>query len=185
MQQSSVSDFEHFALKVEKHIAAKVKKSKESAELYQVQKNQEAEDETERWLKQKHSEWEAELKAQEQQGKRAIADEVGQRWSAFIKESEAALGKAFELQLQDQFPSLVKCFVTWISKHYKTGIFILPNNYSAWIDKERFGVELSQEEKIIFRSDNLYIEYSVEQIIEELKEEINATIHLKESSWAV
>ena len=188
MPKSSVSDFELFALKVEKHIAVKVKKSEEGDIAYCLQKEEEALKETETWLRQKHAEWKLELSMREQQERKVIAGEIDRKWSVFKKEFEAAAKKALKKQLEKEFPSLVECFVVWASKHYKTGTFTLSEAYSVWVDRERFEVQISQEEKIIFRSDNLYIEYSVERMIEELKEEINAVMHdssSKEDLWPV
>lgn len=171
MPKYSVSDFELFALKVKEHIAAKVKKSEEESLAYRLQKREENIQEAENWLKQKRTEWKLELAAREQQERRAIAEEMDQKWSLFRKEAESAVKESLEKRLKEEFPVLAKCFILKISKQYQKGVFIMPEVYSEFVDRERFDLKICQEEEIIFKQDNLYIEYSVERIIEELKEE--------------
>ncbi|MEA3456294.1 MAG: hypothetical protein U9R26_07275 [Campylobacterota bacterium] len=182
MPKSSVSDFELFALKVEEHIASRVKKSKEESSEYRLQKEEENIQEAENWLKQKRTEWKLELAAREQQEKRTIAETVSRQWSLFRKEAEREVKEALKRRLEEEFPILAKCFITLVSKQYETGIFRMPETYSESIDRERFDLELCREEKIVFELGNLYIEYSVERIMEELKSEI---VDLKEDTWQV
>ncbi len=183
MPKSSVSDFELFALKVEENIAAKVKKSEEDSAAYRLQKEAKALQETEKWFKQKHTEWKLELTAREQLERRVIAEEIDQQWSLFKKESEKAVKKSLEKRLEEEFPILIKCFVAWVSKQYQTGVFIAPAAYDKLVNVEKYDLEVCREEKIVFRQDNLYIEYSVERIMEELKDEIIAMMHFKEDPW--
>ena len=183
MPKSSVSDFEQFARKVEEHIAAKVKKSEEDSVAYRLQKEEEALRESEKWLKQKRSEWNIELNSMEQQGKRAITEDIGQQWSAFKKESERAVIEGLKKRLEEEFPILAKCFIAWVSQQYQTGVFIAPVAYGELVNSEKFDLEVCSEEKIVFRQNNLYIEYSVERIMEELKDKMTKMMHSMEHSW--
>jgi hypothetical protein len=180
LPKSSVSDFELFALKVKEHIAAKVKKSEEDNTAYRLQKEEESLQETEEWFKRKRAKWKLELTMREQQERRAISEEIDQKWSFFKKESERAIKEGLEKRLEEEFPLLAKCFILRVSKQYQTGVFIMPAAYNGLVDGEKFNLEVCQEEKIVFRQDNLYIEYSIERIMEELKDEI---MHPKEDSW--
>lgn len=174
MPKSSVSDFELFALKVEEHIAAKVKKSEEDSAAYRLQKEEESLQETETWFTQKRTEWELELNAKEQQERRAIEDDISQQWSLLKKESERAVKETLRKRLKEEFPVLAKCFIASISKQYQAGVFIIPEVYSKLVNRERFDLEICQEEILIFKQGNLYIEYSIERITEELKGEMTA-----------
>ncbi|MEA3418746.1 MAG: hypothetical protein U9Q90_05040 [Campylobacterota bacterium] len=185
MPVSSVSDFERFALKVKKHITDKVKKSEEDVSAYALQEEEKSLRETEKWLQQVRSEWEHELNAREQQGLRTISDEVNREWSTFRKEREMALKKAVEERLGQSFPLLAECFIAWVLKNYKTGSFTLPKAYGMLINREGFDVRTCEEKQVIFSSENLYIEYSVERIIEELNDEIAVCMHFEEDLWPV
>jgi len=183
LPKSSVSDFERFALKVEEHIAARVKKSEEERSAHRLQKKERSLRETEKCMQQKRSDWKLELTARERQDRRAIADEAAQQWSAFKKESEVAVKEGLKIRLEKEFPSLVECFVKWASQEYEKGIFIMPAVYHALVNRERFELQASQKNTIIFRNNNLYIEYSVERIMEELKSEMTAMMHFEEDPW--
>ena len=183
MPESSVSDFELFALKVKENIAAKVKKSEEESVAYCLQKEEEALQKTEKWFTQKYAGWKRELTAREQQERRAITEEIDQKWSLFKKDAERAVKESLEKQLEEEFPLLAKCFIVWVTKQYQTGVFIMPEIYSEVVNRERFDLEVCREEKIVFRQDNLYIEYSVERIMEELKDEMTTALHFKEDLW--
>lgn len=183
MPVSSVSDFERFALKVKKHIADKINESEKDASFYALRKEEKSAQETEKWLQQARSEWKHELNAREQQEHRAISDEVNREWSTFRKEREMELREAIKEQLGQSFPLLAECFIAWVLQNYETGRLTLPKAYSVHIDTERFNVHTCEEKQVIFESGNLYIEYSVERIIEELNDEITASMHFEEDPW--
>ena len=185
MQISSVSDFERFALKSEKSIAAKVKKSEESASEYALQKSEATLRETELWRELSAAEWKQELYARQQQGERAVADEVNRQWSTFKKERKTALKAALRLRLQKEFPALAECFTLWVSRNYKTGTLTMPKAFTASVDRKQFEVRECEEEQVVFASGNLYIEYSVERIIDELGDEIAQQMHFEENEWPV
>ncbi len=180
MLRSSVSDFSDFANKVEGHIAAKVKTIEEEASIYMFQTKKETGMEAEQWLQYKRSEWKQELQAKERQEIRMIRDEADQMWSAFKNKAQARVRDKVKNRLKEQFPVLVECFIAWISQHRQRGIFFLPQAYSALVDTKKFRVETTEENAVIFRHDNLYIEYSVERIIEELQGEMTAMLHFEE-----
>ena len=183
MQISSVSDFERFALKTEQSIATKVKKSEENTSLYVLQKEESTLRELQEWRELSTAEWKQELYAREQQGERAIADEINRQWSAFKKERKRALEVTLKTRLQDEFPALAACFITWVSHNYKTGSFTLNSSFTALVDNKQFDIHECEKEQVIFASGNLYIEYSVERIIEELGDEIAKQMHFEENEW--
>ncbi len=183
MPISSVSDFERYALKSKKRIAAKVKKSEDEASAYALEKEKEAQQETERWLQQSRSEWKRELSARQKQGKRGVSDEVKRQWSAYKKERKQALESALRVRLAEAFPALAECFIDWVSQNYETGVLIMPKAYAASVKTERFDLHESKKEQVVFTSGNLYIEYSVERIIEELGDDIVSSMHFEEGPW--
>lgn len=183
MQISSVSDFERFALKTEQSIAAKVKKSEDDASLYALQKEASSLQELERWKVLSAAEWKQELYAREQQGERAVADEVNTQWSAFKKERKTAIKTALKARLQQEFPALAACFVAWVSRNYKTGTFTMNRSFMALVESEKFEVRECEKEQVVFTSGKLYIEYSVERIIDELGDEIAQQMHFEENEW--
>ncbi|MGB6018646.1 MAG: hypothetical protein WBF77_03525 [Sulfurimonadaceae bacterium] len=183
MQISSVSDFERFALKTKKSIATKVKRAEDDASLYALQKEEAALREIELWRELSRKEWKQELYAREQQGERAVADEVNRQWSAFKKERKTALKEALKARLQQEFPAMAACFVAWVSHNYETGTFTMAKAFMASVDREQFDLRECEEEQVVFASGNLYIEYSVERIIEELGDEITQYMHFEENEW--
>lgn len=183
MPVSSVSDFERFSVKVQKSISNKVKKIEEDSSSYAIKEEKKALLETKVWQQQVRSEWKHELNAMERQGQSDIADEVKQALSIFRKNHEMALKKALEERLEQSYPLLVECFISWVVKNYETGIFTLPKIYEQFIDKEKFDVHITEGKEVIFSNGNLYIEYSVKRIIEELNDDIIACIHSEENSW--
>jgi len=182
---SSVSDFERFALKTEQSIATKVKRSEESAALYALQKEASTLQESVRWRELSAAEWKQELYARKQQGERTVADEVNRQWSAFKTERKRALKAALKARLQEEFPALATCFIAWVSRNYKRGKFTMHPSFMEAVESELFEVDVCEQEQVIFASGNLYIEYSVERIIEELGNEIAVKMHFKENEWQV
>jgi len=61
----------------------------------------------------------------------------------------------------------------------------MPKAYMSLVKKEGFFLHTDEKEQIIFTSGNLYIEYSIERIIEELDDEINLGMHFKDDEWQV
>jgi primosomal protein N' len=180
---SSVSDFERFALKSKKRIAAKVKKTEEDASAYALQKEEAAQQEIEHWLRQSRAEWKQALSAKRKRGEKAISDEVKRGWSAYAKEHKTALEAALKVRLSAEFPALAACFIAWVSKKYETGVFTMPRAYAGSVKSEFFEVIECEDEQIVFTSGNLYIEYSVERIIEELADDIASCMRFGEAPW--
>ena len=105
------------------------------------------------------------------------------QWSAFKKERKNRLETALKTRLQEEFPSLAACFIAWVSRNYKTGIFTMHHSFTALAESEQFDIRECEKEQVIFASGNLYIEYSVERIIEELGDEIAQQMHFEENEW--
>jgi len=179
---SSVSDFEHFAQKVKKQIGLKVKRVEEETSDYLLQKENEVMHKIGSWMKHAQTQWDQECYAQEQQSRNSIAEEVNRQWSEFKKERKLALDSALKMRLEEIFPSLAECFVFEISQKYQTGTFTMPEAYMSFVTTEGFVLDSCKKEQIVFTNGNLYIEYSVERIIEELDDEINLRM---EDKWQV
>jgi hypothetical protein len=180
---SSVSDFEHFAQKVKKQIGIKVRRVEEETSDYVLQIENEAEHKINSWTKHAQTQWDQERYAQEQQSRNGIKEEVNRQWSEFKKERKLALDLALKVRLEEVFPTLAECFIFQILQKYQTGTFTMPEGYRLLVKKEGFFLHTDEKEQIIFTSGNLYIEYSVEHIIEELDDEINLGMHFKDDKW--
>jgi hypothetical protein len=180
---SSVSDFERFALKSKKRIAAKVKKTEDDASAYALQKEAEAQLEIENWLQRSRTEWKQALSARQKRGEKAISDEVKRGWSVYTKERKTALEAALKVRLDEAFPTLAACFIEWVSRNYETGVFTMPRAYAPSVNRAMFDLLECENEQIVFTSGNLYIEYSVERIIEELADDIVSCMCFEEAPW--
>ena len=172
MQVSSVSDFEHFAQKFREHIAYKIKSLEDETSAYVLKKENETTQTQERWLEDARYQWDKEYHDLERQHQNTIEEEMNKEWSKYIKEYETALRSLLQKELKEAFPKLAECFLSKISKLYETGVFTMPEAYMPLVKKEGLSLQKSAEEKVIFTSGNLYIEYSLERIMEELDEEI-------------
>jgi hypothetical protein len=182
---SSVSDFNHFAQKIEKSIATKVKIKEADASAYVLQKQKDTLTEITQWKERSVKQWNQELNALEQREEKALLNDIKQQWSVFKKDHETAFRQTFREALEDSFEALAKCFIAWVSRNYTTGTFTMAKKYTALIENTQFNIQESTQEQIAFASGNLYIEYSVDRIIEELGDEINKHLHLEENEWQV
>lgn len=185
MPISSVSDFEQFILKVEKNIAAKVKTKETNASLYVLQKEKDTLAEITRWKERSAIKWEQEQNALEQREEKALVATVKQQWSVFKKEHEMVLRAAFKQKLEASFDLLAKCFISWVSHNYTTGTLTMAKKYTSLVENEQFDLQECKKDQIIFSSENLYIEYSVDRIMEELGNEIIKSLQFEEDEWQV
>ncbi len=183
MPVSLVSDFEHFAQKVKKQIGVKVEKLEVETSDYLRAKKNESDHNIESWLKHAQNEWDQERYAEEQQSRIIIAEDANREWSKFKKKRELALRSLLKVRLEEIFSVLAECFISKISQEYQTGTFTMPEAYISSVVKEGFLLNIGEKEEIIFTSGNLYIEYSVERIIEELDDEIVSRMLTKEDKW--
>lgn len=183
MQVSSVSDFERFAQTIQEVIAAGVKERKDKAASYVRQKEAQAQQQTEQWREESDREWQQELRLLERIGRREITEEISRQWSAFRQSRESALKKALTEELNANFPELAECFINWVSKSYNGGRLTVPKAYRYLVKTPLFEVMTSEEEKVVFEKGNLYIEYSVQRIIEELGDEIALQMHVEDNAW--
>ncbi len=183
MPISSVSDFERFARKCRKNIDEKVQKRETDAAAYVLDKEKATLNTIEAWRALSTAEWQQALQARRQQGERRIADAVDRQWSAFKKERKKELKAALRRRLQEAFPALAACFVNWVEGRYESGVFTMPKAYRSLVKGDGFEVQECNEEQLIFANGNLYIEYSVERILDELGEEITQQMHFEENEW--
>lgn len=185
MPASSVSDFEQFEQHIKEQIKTQIEHIEKETGEYVLEKENEADQKIEKWSKQVRLQWDQERNTLVQQNLTAVSDEASTLWSKFMKERKNALKKILEVRLSESFPVLAECFVSEISRKYKTGIFVMPEAYLPFVKKEGFIMNMSEENKIIFTKGNLYIEYSVERILEELDDEIITMMNVKGGTWQV
>jgi len=155
------------------------------ASTYALQKERDTLMEIKQWKELSAKKWTQELNAQEQREQKALGNDVKQQWSAFKKDHEAAFRTTFKQALEASFESLAKCFISWVVHNYTTGTLTMPKKYIALVESNEFDVLECQQEQIIFASGNLYIEYSVDRIIEELGDDITKCLHFEENEWQV
>jgi len=160
-----------------------VKERKEKAASYVRQKEAEARQQREQWREESDREWQQELRLHERIGRREISEEISRQWSAFRQARESALKRALTEELNAIFSELAECFINWVSQSYSGGRFTVPKAYRHLIKRPLFEVMTCEEEQVVFEKGNLYIEYSVQRIIEELGDEIALQMHVKDSAW--
>ena len=177
---SSVSDFEHFAQKIKKQISINVKKIETERSDYLLQKTHETVHNIDAWLKQEKVKWDQARYAQKQQSRNLLEGEMNAEWSTFKKERRSVLRSALKRGLEEIFPSLVESFISTIVQKYQKGIFSMPEKYFPLVETEGFVLHVSEKEEIIFTSGNLFIEYSLERIMEELDDDITLGM---EQAW--
>ena len=183
MQAFWESDFERFSLKLKENINNKINTSKRETSSFITQKKQKADQDTNLWLQNVREEWLYELNTKERQGQNDIAQSVQQELSNFKSQYEIVLTNAFKKLLEHNFPALAECFIKWVLQNYQNGVFKLPIGYEKLIDSKRYSVEATERNRIVFSNENLYIEYSVERIIEEYYGEIIECIQREENKW--
>lgn len=177
---SSVSDFEYFAQKIKKQISINVKKIETEKSAYLLQKKHETAHNIDVWLKQEEVKWDQAHNAQKQQSRNLVQGEMNAEWSTFKKERRSALRSALKRRLEEIFPSLAECFISTVVQKYQKGIFSMSERYFPLVETERFVLKISKKEEIIFTSGNLFIEYSIERIMEELDDDITLGM---EEAW--
>jgi len=183
LQASSAYDFEQFAQKIKKNTAITVKEIESETADYLLQKEQETEKSIASWLKEAGSVWEHERETQNKFDRHSIEAQMNKEWSAFIKERRSILRSMLKNRIEAQFSSLTECFISTIIKKYEKGTFTMPLKYHASVLKEGFVLNDLDKEEIIFTSGNLFIEYSVERILEELEDELTAHFQIEGGTW--
>ncbi len=183
MQASSAYDFEQFAQKIKKKTAMTVKEIEAETADYLLQKEQETEKSIASWLKEAENVSEQERDRQNKLDRHSIEAQMNTEWSAFIKERRSVLRSMLENRIEAQFSSLAECFISTIIKKYEKGTFTMPLKYHASVLKEGFVLKDLDKEKIIFTRKNLFIEYSVERILQELEDELTSHFQMEDGTW--
>lgn len=183
MPVSLVSNFELFAEKIKKQIGIKIKRVEEETSDYLLQAEDEVVHNINSWTKHAQTQWDQDRYLKEQQSRNSITEEVNREWSEFKKEYKSALRSALKLRLEEIFPALAECFISHILQKYQTGTFTMPEAYISLVTKEGFLLQMCEKKEIIFTSENLYIQYSVDRIIEEIDDEI--ALPFKEDRWQI
>lgn len=155
----------------------------EESHAYRSVKERETDLQIERWLENAREAWEREYRAQEHRGLQAIRESVNKKWSAFREEQTSLLKERLAEALEKVFPLLAECFILRISEQYRSGTFMLPARFASLVKEASFEVKISEKNEVVFMRGNLYIEYSVERIIEELEEALLERMHMEETVW--
>ncbi len=177
---SSVSDFENFAQKIKEQISITVKEIETESAAYLLQKEHETAYNIDAWLKQEEIKWNQAYNAQKQQSRNLVEGKMNAEWFTFKKERRLALRSALKRELEEIFPVLAECFISTVVQKYQKGIFTMPERYFPSVETEGFILNVSEKEEIIFTSENLFIEYSLERIMEELDDDITLGM---EETW--
>lgn len=185
MQVSSAYDFKHFAEKIENLTAIAVTRIEKETDDYLLNKENETKEKIALWLRQAQNTWDQDKSSQKKMNYQSIEAQMNTEWSAFIKERRSALNTALKTRLEEVFPSLAECFISTIIQKYESGTFTMPQRFISFISKEGFVLIPSQKEEIIFTSGNLFIEYSVERILEEHEDELTSHFQMKDNAWQV
>lgn len=185
MQVSSESDFELFAQKVKEHTRTAIKKIENEASEYVIQSEKKVSEELEKYSQEALSQWKEEYHVREQQEYKNIENSISRKWNAFKLESENRLFQHLEQRLEEIFPSLAQAFIECLVNKYETGTLIVPKPYMSFVKVEKFTLVESKDESVIFKSGNLYIEYSAERIMEELHNETASSMSFEENLWQV
>ena len=183
MQVSSAYDFEHFAEKIEKLTSNTIDEIERETANYLIQRENETKESIALWLKQAQDKWDQEKDSQKKVNSHSIEAQMNAEWSAFIIERRSTLSTALKTRLEVIFSSLAECFISTIIQKYESGTFTMPQRFMTFVSKEGFIFMPSKKEKIIFTSGNLFIEYSVERILEELEYELTSHFQMKDDTW--
>lgn len=183
MQVSSESDFDLFSKKVKEHTSTAIKKIEDESSAYLIKSEKKALDDIEKYIQQARLEWEEEYSEREKQEYKNIQSDINIEWNAFKRERENSLYKKLKKELEKIFPSLVESFIVCISGKYEAGTLIIPKPFMGLIKMEKFDLHESEDERIIFKKENLYIEYSIERIMEELHNDIASSMNFEENIW--
>ena len=185
MQVSSESDFELFSKKVKEHTSSTIKNIEDETSVYVTKSQERATQELKEYSQELQSEWEVEYHEREQQEYKNIDNEINKKWNDFKQEREKKLYEELRQRLDEIFPTLAQSFIVCVSNKYETGTLILPNRYVGLVEIEKFTLQESKDEGIIFKNKNLYIEYSIERIMEELHNDIASSMNIEEKLWQV
>ena len=185
MQISLASDFERFSQHINEQTHIHTQKHKDKALSYALEKKETASNEIDIWIKTEQSAWKKEYQERQRQAYIKIQNDINTQWSTFKKEREKVLRKQIEEKIEEVFPNLVETFINWVCANYSKGTFILPREYISFIRKDKFIVSESNQEGVIFKDQNLYIEYSVKRIIDELNEDIASALNFEGNEWQI
>jgi len=150
---------------------------------YLLQRENETKESIASWLRQAQDAWDQEKDSQKKVNRHSVEAQMNTEWSAFIKERRSALRSALKTRIEEIFSSLAECFISTVIQKYESGTFTMPQRFIPFVSKEGFVLIPSQKEEIIFTSGNLFIEYSVERILEELEYELTPDFQMKDDAW--
>lgn len=183
MQLSSVSDFDIFSKRLKEHISTTVKEDERKASEYVLESKKNAMEDIEKYSISANLEWKREYKERQSQELKNIKSTISREWNSFKQERQNILYIKLRESLKEIFPTLAKSFIDCISTKYDNGTFIFAKPYFEFLKTEKFDLLESNNEKIIFKNENLYIEYSVERIMEELRNDITLSMNFEEYQW--
>lgn len=183
MQASSAYDFEHFTDKIKKQNAITLKEIERETAEYVFQKEHETAHSIALWLEQAQDTWDKERNTQYKVNRHRVESQTDEEWSAFLRERRSVLRATLKIQLKENFSSFSECFISTIVQKYDSGSFSMPQRFISLVKNESFIMHSSEKEEIIFTSGNLFIEYSVERILEELEDELTAHLHMEVKKW--
>ncbi|SNR61497.1 hypothetical protein [Desulfurobacterium atlanticum] len=176
----SESDYSKFEKKVLERAKEIAEQRVKSARLYAQEKLIEAEKEGKRIFEEKRQAALIDIEAFKFNKIAEIDAEVRKK----IENREIAIREellnTLKEKLQERFPMMLGCFLTWIKNNYTTGKIITSPEFKNRVKEmvgEQFEIETDPSiNGVIFKKERMVIEFSLESILEEFKGEIDKEI---------
>ncbi len=80
--------------------------------------------------------------------------------------------------LEEEFENLGSCFLKWLSENYKTGNLLINKDLKNLTKNfKNFKISTTDEKKIIFETEKVHIEFSINSLLEEYQPLIEKEIY--------
>ncbi|WP_457567452.1 hypothetical protein [Desulfurobacterium sp.] len=176
----SESDFNKFKNKVIERAQEVAKEKIESAKSFAGEKLIEAEREGRALYQEKVKAARIELEAFKFDAMAEIDSKVRKTIEDREIQVREELLKELKSRLKERFPEMVECFIRWIKNNFSDGTFETHPTLKKEIEKlagANFSVKENAEiNGVVFKHGRMVIEFSLESILEEFKEEIDREI---------
>ncbi|WP_022846486.1 MULTISPECIES: hypothetical protein [unclassified Desulfurobacterium] len=88
--------------------------------------------------------------------------------------------KELRERLKERFPMMLGCFVVWVKDNFNEGTFIVSPSFEKQVEevvKGKYEIKESSDiNGVLFKHGRMVIEFSLDSILEEFKEEIDREI---------
>ena len=117
---------------------------------------------------------EADTQRRREQGIRAGLESRREHYAS-IEKQNVEIKEAVRRRLEEEFDELAGCFLRWLEREYESGSVTVFPEFDGAIPA-KFRVHREKGRSIRFSKENLFIEFSVETLMEEYAGEINRLI---------